>query len=118
MAHEIWYRLKSSSAQEPRSTREPGCGAGEMESEMAKLIPLKDIPYRARRIEALARRDLGADALESAHYQIKGAPGCYGGAFAPVYGWCVTEEAAAALAGLVTHMPGGTTHHRISYSVV
>lgn len=84
---------------------------------MNKLIPLNQIPYRARKIEADARRELGAEALEAAQYRIEAAPGCYGSPYPPVYGWTVTQEAADALAAQVTHMPGGTSHHRISYSV-
>jgi len=87
---------------------------------MAKLIPLRDLPYEARETEADARRDLreqGEDVLECAHYEIHMAEGCYSGTWPPTVGWVVTERAAQALAAGVTHTPGGSCHHRLSWSL-
>lgn len=83
---------------------------------MARLIPLSDIPYAARLAEAAARRELGADALGSAHYRVEEAPGCYAGAFPATLGWTVTEAAAAALASCTVTMPGGAGRH--TYRVI
>lgn len=82
------------------------------------LIPLSRIPYRARETEAAARAKwpTRAMALDAATYRIEAAEGCYGTAYAPVYGWVLTHAAADALANILTHMPGGTSHHRLSYS--
>lgn len=83
-----------------------------------KLIPLSSIPHRARAIEADARAKFPtrAMALDAATYRIEAAEGCYGTAYPPVYGWVLTASAADALAGIVTHMPGGTSHHRMSFT--
>lgn len=83
-----------------------------------KLIPLSSIPHRAREAEAAARAKFPtrAMALDAATYRIEAAEGCYGTAYPPVYGWVLTRAAADALADIVTHMPGGSSHHRMSFS--
>lgn len=83
-----------------------------------KLIPLSSIPYAARETEARERakwpiREMARDA---ASIEITLAPGCYSGAFAPRIGFVLTHEAARALAGIETHMPGGTAHRRLDYN--
>lgn len=84
---------------------------------MAKLIPLNRIPYRARQAEARERAKwpTRAMALDSATIAIVGAPGCYGGAEAPTYGFVLTSAAAAALAEIKVDMPGGGRHRRLDY---
>lgn len=82
-----------------------------------KLIPLSQIPYRARETEARERAKwpTWAMALDAATIRIIAAPGCYGSPFPPVYGWVLTIEAAQALAAIETRMPGGSSHHRLDY---
>ncbi len=84
---------------------------------MARLIPLSSIPYAARETEARERAKwpTRAMALDAATYEIVLAPGCYGGAVAPTVGWVLTSEAADALAAIVTHMPGGSSHRRLRW---
>lgn len=83
-----------------------------------KLIPLSSIPYAAREREASERAKwpTRAMALDAASIEITLAPGCYGGAFAPRVGFVLTLDAARALAGVLTHMPGGSSHHRLAYN--
>lgn len=84
---------------------------------MAKLIPLSDIPYRAREREARERAKwpTRAMALDAATIKIVDAPGCYGGAFPGVWGWMLTIEAAEAMIEVRTNMPGGSSHCRADY---
>lgn len=84
---------------------------------MSKLVSLSKIPHAARSAEAKERakwptREM---ALDSASYEILAAPGCYGGAFPPSHGWVLTRDAAEAIAGQMTHMPGNTSHRRQDY---
>jgi len=83
---------------------------------MAKLIPLRNIPYRARRLESAARKVQGAGALEAASYRIDVAPGCHSRPYfdPPVVGWVCTREAATAIVAQTTKMPGNTTHRRMA----
>lgn len=83
---------------------------------MASLMRLVDIPYRARAAEARERAKWPTRrmALDAATYAICAAPGCYGGAYPPVFGWVLTREAADAVCGVVTNMPGGSSHRRCS----
>jgi hypothetical protein len=85
---------------------------------MTKLFPLSQIPYRARKIEARERAKwpTRAMALDAATIAIMAAPGCYGGAEAPKYGFVLTLDAAEALSEVQTNMPGGTSHRRLDYS--
>jgi hypothetical protein len=87
---------------------------------MTKLIPLKDVPVAARKIEAAERARLGDGALEEASYRIEVAPGCHGKPHfdPPVLGWVCTRDAAEALAARLTRMPDHSTHRRTSYSAV
>lgn len=83
------------------------------------LIPLANItPRSARTIEAEARRRYAnrEDALDAAQYRIDVAPGCHSRPYfdPPVVGWVLTRAAARALCDRPTHMPGGTSHHRMS----
>lgn len=82
-----------------------------------KLIPLSSIPYRARSGEASARAEWPTRqmALDAATYQIVAAAGCYGTAYPPTHGWVLTRGAADALAAIVTRMPGGSCHHRMTW---
>ena len=87
---------------------------------MARLIPIKDIPYSARNAERNARRKFSsrAAALQAASWRLVVAEGCYSGAYPPVLGWCVTEDAAAAISEQETHMPGGTVHNRARHEKI
>lgn len=84
---------------------------------MTRLIPLSQIPYRARAAEARERAKwpTRAMALDAATIRIMAAPGCYGGAEAPTHGFVLTLEAAEALSEVRAHMPGGTSHRRMDY---
>jgi hypothetical protein len=84
-----------------------------------KLIPLRSIPYSARETERRARRSFAspAAALDAATYEIVMAPGTHSRPYfdPPTVGWCCTGRAAEALSEKLTHMPGGTSHHRLSF---
>jgi hypothetical protein len=86
---------------------------------MATLIPLKHIPYKARKIEASERRKHSSrkNALESATIEIVLAPGCYSGAYPPTVGWVLTKTAADEMSKRMTTMPGGSAHRRINYVI-
>jgi hypothetical protein len=79
---------------------------------MAKLIPLREIPYVARATESAARREYStrSAALEAASFEIVDAEGCYGGAYPHTHGWTLTRAAADAYASHVVYMPGGSCH--------
>jgi hypothetical protein len=83
---------------------------------MPKLIPLRDIPYTARRAESAARKAAGsrAQALESARGRIVVAPGCHSRPYfdPPVVGWTMTRRAGLAVASQLTRMPDGNHHRR------
>lgn len=87
---------------------------------MPKLYNLSDIPAAARKIESAARKQYPSRsaALDAATYRIEEAPGCHSQPYfdPPVLGWTITECAAEALSARLTHMPGGTSHHRITYT--
>jgi hypothetical protein len=84
---------------------------------MTKLIPLNEIPSKARKIESSLRRAAGSRerALEVSTYRIVTAPGCHSEPYfdPPVLSWVLSREAAEALSAQLTHMPGGTSHHRV-----
>lgn len=84
---------------------------------MAKLMPLLSIPHAARNAERRARNKHAsrAAALAAAQYEIVYAEGTYSGAHAPSVGWCCSRAAAEALAAELTHMPGNTCHHSLSF---
>ena len=73
------------------------------------LIPLRDIPHRARATEAAARRTFASreDAIRAAPWRIRNG--------VHLTQWCLTDEAAAALEEAQTWMPGGT--YRRTYRV-
>lgn len=89
---------------------------------MTKLIALSEIPAAARRTESAARKSYSSRdaALQAAEYRIEVAPGCHGRPSfdPPVLGWVCSRDAAVALSSRLTHMPGGTSHHRVAYSHV
>jgi hypothetical protein len=86
---------------------------------VTKLIPLADIPHKARLAERQARRRFSnrADALVAAEYEIVLAPGCHQNPpdDPPSVGWVLTPDAAEALESRVTRMPDGTCHTRLRY---
>jgi hypothetical protein len=83
---------------------------------MPKLIPLSEIPHRARVRESEARKRYASkdEALTAAHYRILTAPGCHSESYfdPPVEGWVVTEQAAIALCAVPTRMPDNSVHYR------
>lgn len=85
---------------------------------MANLIPLSQIPHRARESEAKERAKWPARAmaLDAATYEIVLAEGCYSGAYAPTIGYVLTRDAAQALSERMTYMPGGSCHRRLRYA--
>jgi hypothetical protein len=88
---------------------------------MPKLIPLKSIPTTAARDAertARAKHPSRAAALEAATYRIESAPGCHSRPYfdPPVIGWVLTHLAAIAINDQITDMPGGTCHHRRTYT--
>lgn len=91
--------------------------AAEGDGDMTRLLPLAQIPYTARQSESAARKRHAsrAEALRAAQYEIVQAAGTYSGAYAPTVGWCCSRAAAEALAAELTHMPGNTCHHSLSY---
>lgn len=82
---------------------------------MPNLIPLRDIPARARPAESAARRryQTRAAALDAATWRLVSAPGCHSRPAddPPVVGWTLTRAAAESVAERVIRMPGGTSHH-------
>jgi hypothetical protein len=84
---------------------------------MSKLIPLRHIPYSARRDEAEARRAHASRvfALAAAQFEVFLAPGCYGGSDALTVGWVLTRAAAEALSQRLAYMPNGTCHGHLRY---
>lgn len=84
---------------------------------MAKLIPLAHISHRARGAEAHARAKwpTRAMALDAATIAIIAAPGCYGGAEPPIYGFVLTLVAAVSLSSVKTSMPDGSSHRRLHF---
>jgi hypothetical protein len=88
---------------------------------MTHLIPLRSIPTTtARRAESNARSQYAtrSAALDAASYRVEQAPGTHSRPDwdPPVVGWVVSLEAAEALAGELTRMPGGTYHRSLAYS--
>lgn len=86
---------------------------------MPRLIPLADIPYRARARERQARKAYGsrAAALAGAQFAIVSAPGCHSRPSfdPPTIGWVCSRGAAEALAAQRIHMPDHTSHHSLSF---
>lgn len=84
---------------------------------MTKLIPLNEIPYRARAVESKERAKWPTRkmALDAATYRIVAAEGTYSGIDPDVYGWVLTRQAAEALSEVKVSPPGNTWHHLYAY---
>lgn len=84
---------------------------------MAKLIPLNEIPYRARQVESEERAKWPTRkmALDAASWRIVWAAGTYSEAFPPTHGWVLTYQAADALSEIKAYPPGNSGHRLYDY---